>query len=97
MISKAQMFKWALIALMKTLALAFACCINVSMPHCPVDCATLHPTKIARQRVWGWLRKELCRRDLEDFPYEKPAISKVAYRARVRTVLRAQKAQRVAT
>ena len=60
-------------------------------------CATVHPTKVARQRVWGWLRKELCRRDLEDFPCEKPAISKVAYRARVRTVLRAQKAQRVAT
>ena len=35
MISKAQKFKWALIVLMKTLALASACCINVSMPTLP--------------------------------------------------------------
>ena len=44
-----------------------------------------------------WLRRELRRRDLKDLQEKRPPLSKTAFRARVRTVLRSQKAHRAAS
>ena len=48
------------------------------------------------ESFWGWLRKELRRRDLEDLRLKKPALNKTQYKQRVKEVLRAIKAQNVA-
>ena len=49
------------------------------------------------EKFWGWLRRELRRRDLKDLQEKRPPLSKTAFRARVRTVLRSQKAHRAAS
>ena len=95
MISKAQMFKWALIALMKTLAIA----LLHQRQHAHTARSTalryIPPRSPDRGPGAGCGKNSVA--VTWKFPCEKPAISKVAYRACVRTVLRAQKAQRVAT
>ena len=45
------------------------------------------------EKSWGWLRRELRRRDLKDLQENRPVLSKTAFRARVRAVLRAQRTQ----
>ena len=60
------------------------------IPPCSPD---LNPI----EKFWGWLRRELKRRDLKDLQKKRPALSKAAFRMRVRAVLRAQKTQSAAS
>ena len=48
------------------------------------------------ERFWARLRRELRRRDLQDLKSKRAPLGKVAYRKRVREVLRTTKAQEVA-
>ena len=48
------------------------------------------------EKFWGWLRRELRRRDLQDWNAKRPPLGRTAYRARLRAVLRSKKAQSVA-
>ena len=48
------------------------------------------------ERFWSWLKKKLRHMDLTDALRGKPALTKPAYRARVRGVLRSKKAQHIA-
>ena len=49
------------------------------------------------ERFWSWLRKELRRRDLQDLHAKRPVLGKMAYRRRVRGVMKTKKAKLVAT
>ena len=49
------------------------------------------------ERFWAWLRKKLRAMDLEDAMKKRPCLTKTAYIARVRAVLRSKKAQGVAS
>ena len=49
------------------------------------------------EKFWSWLRRELTRRDLQDLKDGKAVLSKTDYTKRVRTILRTQKAQDVAS
>ena len=48
------------------------------------------------EKFWGWLRCELRRRDFKDLQEKRAVLSKAAFRARVRAILRARKTQRAA-
>ena len=48
------------------------------------------------EKFWHWLRKELRRRDLADLVNKRPVLGKIAYKTRIRAVIRSAKAQRVA-
>ena len=48
------------------------------------------------EKFWRWLRRELRRRDLEDWNAKRPPLGKTAYKARLRAVLRSKKTQSVA-
>ena len=48
------------------------------------------------EKFWGWLRRELRRRDLQDWNAKRPPLGRIAYRARLRAVLKSKKAQGVA-
>ena len=48
------------------------------------------------EKFWGWLRREMRRRDLQDWNAKRPPLGRTAYRARLRAVLRSKKAQGVA-
>ena len=48
------------------------------------------------EKFWGWLRAQLRRRDLKDLNMKRPAPGKTAFKARVRSILRAKKTQKVA-
>ena len=56
------------------------------------SCADLNPI----EKFWSWLRRELRRRDLQDYKQKKPALTKQQYIARVRQGLQTTKAQQVA-
>jgi len=48
------------------------------------------------EKYWGWLRKELRRRDLIDLQNKRPVLGKMAYKLRIRAVIKTNKAQQVA-
>ena len=48
------------------------------------------------EKMWGWVRKELRARDLRDFAEGVPVLGKVAYRDRIKRLLRTSRAQAVA-
>ena len=48
------------------------------------------------EKMWGWVRKELRARDLRDFAEGVPVLGKVAYRDRIKRLLRSSRAQAVA-
>ena len=48
------------------------------------------------EKMWGWVRKQLRARDLRDFAQGVPVLGKVAYRERLRRLLRSSRAQAVA-
>ena len=48
------------------------------------------------ERFWSWLRKELRRLDLKDLHAQRPVPGKMAYRRRVRGIMKTQRAKRVA-
>ncbi len=47
------------------------------------------------EKFWSWLRRQLLARDLADMSAGRPALSKIAYMARVRLLCRSQRAQTV--
>ena len=49
------------------------------------------------EKFWSWLGKELRRRDLKDLREGRPVLGKIAYRLRVKAVLRSPKSQQVAS
>ena len=65
---------------------------RVRLLHIPARSPDLNPV----EKFWSWLRKELRSRDLRDALAKRPVLGKMAYRARVRSVLKTRKAQRVA-
>ena len=65
---------------------------GVTLWKMPAKSPDLNPV----ERVWAWLRKRLRALDLQDAVAKKKVLSKAAYRARVRRVLRSKKAQAVA-
>ena len=48
------------------------------------------------EKFWGWLRRELRLRDLNDFQNKKPVLGKIAFKARVRNLLKTKKTQAIA-
>ena len=48
------------------------------------------------EKMWGWSRKKLRKRDLADLSAGRPLLGKTAYRQRVRCLLRNAAAQHVA-
>ena len=48
------------------------------------------------EMFWGWIRKKLRNMDLADLRSKRPPLGKAAYTARLKGVLRSQKAQAVA-
>ena len=66
---------------------------NIELWKIPPRSPDLNPI----EKFWGWLRRERRRRDLKDLQAKRPVLSKAAFKARVRAVLRAQKTQRVAS
>ena len=48
------------------------------------------------EKFWGWLKKELRMRDLADLQKKRAPLGQTAFKARVRSVLRAKKTQTVA-
>lgn len=58
----------------------------------PPKCPDLNPI----EQFWGWLRRRLRLRDLEDLRKGRPVIGKTAYRVRVKAILRSKAAQNVA-
>ena len=70
---------------------AYAAC-NVTLWSIPPRSPDLNPV----EKFWAWLRKELRRLDLADLRAKRPAPSAQQYRARVRSLVRTQKAKTVA-
>ena len=48
------------------------------------------------EKFWGWLRRELRKRDLNDLVQKRPALGKMAYRQRILAICRTPKAKEVA-
>ena len=65
---------------------------GIKLWHNPPRSPDLNPVEL----FWSWLRRDLRRRDLEDLHRRREPPNKVAYRARVRAVLRSKKAKVVA-
>ena len=53
----------------------------------------LHPV----EKMWGWARKKLRKRDSADRSAGRPILGKIAYRQRVRSLLNSSAAQHEAT
>ena len=67
-------------------------CKSVKLWPIPPRSPDMNPV----EKFWGWLGRELRRRDLRDLNMKKAALTKSQYLARVRAVLRTRKAQSVA-
>ena len=65
---------------------------RIQLLHIPARSPDLNPI----ESFWGWLRKELRRRDLEDLRLKRPALGRTAYKQRVKNLLRSRRAQNVA-
>jgi len=65
---------------------------HIKLLHIPARSPDLNPI----ESFWGWLRYRLRLRDLSDLRAGRPALGKTAYRVRVRSMLKSQKAQNVA-
>ena len=64
----------------------------LKMWHIPPRSPDLNPV----EKFWGWLRRELRRRDLEDLRLKRPVLGKMACLRRVRAVLKTKKSQNMA-
>ena len=65
---------------------------SISLWKIPSRSPDLNPV----EKFWSWLRRELRRRDLQDYRQKKACLTKAQYIARVRQVLGTEKAQQVA-
>ena len=59
---------------------------------CPPNFPDLNPVEM----FWGWMRKKLRRMDLADLRKKRKPLGKVAYHARLKSVLNSVAAQKVA-
>ena len=66
--------------------------VGVKLGRIPSKSPELSPI----ERFWPWLKKKLRHMDLADAMKGKPLLSKSAYKARIRGVLRSSKAQSIA-
>ena len=66
--------------------------IGVALWHVPARSPDMNPIEL----FWSWLRRRLLALDLQDLTARRRALGKLAYRERVRSVCRSQKAQTVA-
>ena len=66
---------------------------KVRLLHIPRRSPDLNPV----EKFWAWLRKQLRARDLKDALAKRSALGKIAYRARVRAILKSRKAKKVAS
>ena len=57
--------------------------------HIPKASPDLNPI----EKFWGWLRRELRKKDLEDLKNRRPALGKLAYKKRVRNFMRSKRVQ----
>ena len=60
--------------------------------HIPSKSPDLNPM----ESFWGWLRQAMRRKDLEDYRLGQPALGKMAWKRRLRNLLRTKRAQMVA-
>ena len=65
---------------------------GVKLWHIPPRSPDLNPV----ERFWSWLKKKLRGMDLADAVDGRPLLGKMAYKARVRRVIKSKKAQDVA-
>ena len=65
---------------------------GVTLMHIPPRSPDLNPV----ERFWSWVRKQMKKKDLEDFRAKRPPLTKTAYRQRLRTLLRSPRAVIVA-
>ena len=65
---------------------------RIEMLHVPPRSPDLNPI----ERFWAWLRKQLRRKDLADLRAGRPALGKMAFKVRVRALLKTKKAQNAA-
>ena len=65
---------------------------SISLWKIPPRSPDLNPV----EKFWSWLRRELRRRDLQDYRQKKACLTKAQYIARVRQALGTEKAQQVA-
>ena len=65
---------------------------DVVLWHVPAKSPDLNPVEM----FWGWIRRELRRKDLADFVAKRPALGKSGYKQRVRGLIESQRAQGVA-
>ena len=71
-----------------------ACAKNgVSLWFVPPRSPDLNPV----EKYWSWLRRELRRMDLKDLRAKKAVPTKEAYQRRVRSLIKTQRSQRVAS
>ena len=59
----------------------------------PAKSPDLNPVEM----FWGWLRQKLRTLDFHDLRLKRPPLSRMAYTARVKSVIKSQKAQAVAS
>ena len=65
---------------------------KVKLWHIPSRSPDLNPVEC----VWGWLKRKLRHMGLQDILQNRPVLGKMAYRARVRSILQTKKAQEIA-
>ena len=65
---------------------------GVTLWHIPAKSPDMNPV----ERFWAWLRKKLRQMDLADAVVGRAVLGKMAYKARIRSVIKTQKAQQVA-
>ena len=58
----------------------------------PASSPDLNPV----EKMWAWLRRRIRTKDCEDLRRRRPPIGKMAFKARVRSILASKRAQRVA-
>ena len=56
----------------------------------------VRPDLNAVEKFWSWLRRRLREIDLKDAQANRPVLSKMAYKARVRNVVKSKRAQTAA-
>ena len=66
--------------------------IGIKLWHVPPRSPDLNPV----EKFWAWLRKHLRKLDLKDAVAKRPVLTRMAYRERVKRVLKTRKAQTVA-
>ena len=64
----------------------------IVLVHIPSKSPDLNPI----ESFWGWLRQAMRRKDLEDYRLGRPALGKMAWKRRLRNLLRSKHAQTVA-